>query len=192
MSRWSLPVCLSLVLLVLACSEPPNKEMDQAQGALDAARAAGAERFAALQFAGAADALARSRSAAATGDYRLALNHALDSRDRAQTAAREAADASARLTAEASRMLGEASALLEQVDKAVASAVRVRSSAATVRQSRATATAVRTALQEAGEALSRGDVSVATERLTGMKSKLEATLTALDEASRTQSLRRRR
>jgi len=46
MSRRLCAACLLAVLVVTACGEPPNKEMDQAQGAIDAARAAGADRYA--------------------------------------------------------------------------------------------------------------------------------------------------
>jgi len=57
--------------------------MDQAQGALDAARAAGAERYATAEYQAAATALKNAQDAVAQRDYRLALNHALDSRERA-------------------------------------------------------------------------------------------------------------
>ena len=76
-----------------ACGDPPDKEMQQAQGAIDAARAAGADQYARDEFTAAEDALKRSHDAVAQRDYRLALNAALDARERAQTAAKEAADA---------------------------------------------------------------------------------------------------
>src|SRR5262245_16457285 len=87
-----------LVLLVAvsvfcaACEEPPNNEMQQAQGAIDAARAAGAEQYAQDEFAAAVDALKRANDAVADRDYRLALNNALDSRERARNAAKQASD----------------------------------------------------------------------------------------------------
>jgi len=39
--------------LVAACSAPPQKELDMAQGALDAARAAGAEQYAVQEYSAA-------------------------------------------------------------------------------------------------------------------------------------------
>ena len=84
--------CVLAALLASACTSPPNKEMDQAQGAIDAARAAGAERYAATELAAANTALKNANDAVQQGDYRLALNHALDSREQAQNAARVAAD----------------------------------------------------------------------------------------------------
>ena len=57
--------CLAAALLCLACAEPPNKEMDQAQGAIDAARAAGADRYATTEYAAATDALKNANEAVA-------------------------------------------------------------------------------------------------------------------------------
>ena len=74
-----------------ACGNPPDKEMQTAQAAIDSARAAGADRFAREEFAAAEDALKRSHDAVAQRDYRLALNAALDARERAQTATKQAA-----------------------------------------------------------------------------------------------------
>src|SRR4029078_2966791 len=84
-----------------ACGDPPEKEMQQAQGAIDAARAAGADRYAVEEYTAATEALKNARIAVEQRDYRLALNHALDSLERAQEAARQAADgkAAARMNA---------------------------------------------------------------------------------------------
>ena len=53
--------CLAWVFpalfLLTACAAPPSREMDQAQGAIDAARAAGADRYAAAQYESAVKAL---------------------------------------------------------------------------------------------------------------------------------------
>jgi hypothetical protein len=85
--------CAAFVLSTLAgCAAPPEKEMAQAEGAIASARAAGAAQYATAEFAAAETALKRSHDAATQRDYRQSLNHALDARERAQTAAREAAD----------------------------------------------------------------------------------------------------
>ena len=107
--------CLLVAFLVSGCTSPPNKEMDQAQGAIDAARAAGAERYAATEFAAANTALKNANEAAQQGDYRLALNHALDSREQATNAARVAADTRAKLRGDVERSLAEVTALVGQV-----------------------------------------------------------------------------
>jgi hypothetical protein len=108
--------CLAVALLSISCSEPPDKEMQQAQGAIDAARAVGAEEYAHEEFVAAEDALKRAHDAAEERDYRLALNHALDSRERAQTAAREAADRKATLRLSADRTITAAAAAIARAD----------------------------------------------------------------------------
>src|SRR6476646_5120903 len=101
-----LPAWLLVTLLVLsACAEPPTKELNQAQGALDAARAAGAEQYAPDEYRGAAAALKAANDAVEQRDYRLALNDALDSRERAQNAARQAAVTRARVRSEVERAM---------------------------------------------------------------------------------------
>jgi len=85
-------ITIAATLLLFGCAEPPNREIDQAQGALDAARAAGAEQYAAEEFAAAVTSLKQSRAAVAARDYRSALNYALDSRERAQIAAKQASN----------------------------------------------------------------------------------------------------
>ena len=90
-SRAGLLVVASACLAAaMACAEPPDKEIQQAIGAIDAARAAGAAEYAAEDFTAAQDALTRANDAVELRDYRLALNHALDSRERAQNAAKMA------------------------------------------------------------------------------------------------------
>src|SRR5947207_13469255 len=103
---------LSLAVLAAiagaACGDPPDKEMQQAQGAIDAARAAGADRYAHDEFAAAEDALKRSHDAVDQRDYRQALNTALDARERAQTAATETVNKKAIARADATRALAQA------------------------------------------------------------------------------------
>ena len=104
----------SSLILSASCAEPPNKEMNQAQGAIDAARAAGADRFAAAEFTAATDALKRSEEAVAAGDYRQALSHAIDSRERAQNAAKMAVEGRADARGQAERAIAEVATLLSR------------------------------------------------------------------------------
>lgn len=131
--------------------------MGQAQGALDAARAAGAESYAPEQFKAAADALARSQDAVNERDYRLALNHALESRERAQEAAKVAADQKAAVRSETERLLNETALTLVQTNtrlKRIEAAKATRSQAA---GPRAKVDAAEDAVQEARAALEKGD-----------------------------------
>jgi len=81
-------VSLLALLALVACADPPSREMDQAEGAIDAARAAGAEQYAADELAAALAALAQSHEAVTLHDYRSALSYALDSREQAEGAAK--------------------------------------------------------------------------------------------------------
>ena len=89
------PRCSLGAAVLAACAEPPTREISQAQGALDAARAAGAEAYARTEFQAADAALKKAHDAVAERDYRQALSFALDAREQARTAAREAAAAAA-------------------------------------------------------------------------------------------------
>ena len=100
------------MLLASGCAAPPSKEMDQAQGAIDAARAAGADRYAATEYSAATDALRNANEAVLVRDYRLALNHALESREHAQNAARLGAETQAKVRADFERSMGEINALM--------------------------------------------------------------------------------
>src|SRR3954470_7322536 len=121
-----LSACIVAAVLVTACGEPPNKEMDQAQGAIDAARAAGADRYAATEYTAATDALKRSQDAVAQRDYRQALNEALDSREHAQNAARAAADARAQIRGEVERDMAQIAGLIAEANTRLAGAGRTR------------------------------------------------------------------
>lgn len=97
------------VLVMLGCGEPPLKEYHQAQGALDAARAAGAERYAPADYQAAVDSLKQYEAAVAQRDYRLALNHALEAYNRAQSAAKTAASETAAVRSRVEAAVAEAS-----------------------------------------------------------------------------------
>ena len=115
-------VAIAAALLVSACAEPPNKEMDQAQGAIDAARAAGADEYAGEQLTAAVTALKQSRDAVTQRDYRSALNYALESRDRAQNAAKQASEQRAAVRGQVERTLADLKALLADMTAAATKA----------------------------------------------------------------------
>lgn len=165
--------------------------MNQAQGAIDVARAAGADRVAAAEFAAAADALKRSEEAVAAGDYRQALSHAIDSRERAQHAARVAVDARADLRGQAERSIAEVATLLSRAQAQLKDPDIVRTGR-TLRAPRATVTKVETMLQEARSALAREDYAAVSQALNGAAAELQAALTEIDEAASPGTPRRKR
>jgi hypothetical protein len=163
--------------------------MDQAQGAIDAARAVGAERYAPQEFAAATDALAQSNQAVTHRDYRLALNHALESREHAQNAARAAADERARLRGEVERSMAEIAALLAQANNTVSDAEAARAPRAALRAARETLAQVNSAVQKAGAAMKADDYLAAQPALKGVKEQVEKAIADLDAVRRA---RRRR
>jgi hypothetical protein len=181
---------LAALLVVPACAEPPNKEINQAQGALDTARAAGAERYAPEEYTAAATALKSANDAVAQGDYRLALNHALDSRDRAQHAAAEAADARARIRGEVERSLAEVAALLAQANARMASPEGARNRR-NRREAQQLLAGVNSDVQKAGAAMKADDYAGVHPALDGIKQRLARIMELLDQPATTQKPQRR-
>ena len=192
--RW-LPAtaCLLVAALFLSgCAEPPNKEMDQAQGAIDAALAAGASTYAATEYSAATDALKNATDAVTARDYRLALNYALESREHAQNAARGAADAKAAIRVEVHRLMAEIAALAKQGRARLAVAERARVPSRLLEPPANALAAADAALQEAGEAIAVADDLAARAALDGVKEPVETALAAIDAAMSGRSPRRRR
>jgi len=116
-------VLSSLSSLTAACGgNPPDKELQQAQTAVDAARAAGAERYAKEDFSASTEALKNAHGAVDARDYRLALNYALEAKDRGDTAAKDAAERKATAKSNADRALRNAALALVDVRAKVKSA----------------------------------------------------------------------
>ena len=181
---------LALVRLT-ACGTPPHKELDQAQGAIDAARAAGADRLAPDEFAAATTSLTLANQAVDQRDYRLALNHALESREHAQNAARAAAEAHGRLRAEVERSITEVTGMLAQAKGRLTTAERTRVSRRVLidaRQSLATADAD---VQKAGAALEKQDFTGAQAAVAAAKQRISQVIMRLDATMRGQNMRRR-
>lgn len=173
---------LVLASLAIACAEPPNKELHQAQGAIEAARAAGAERYATGEFTAAVEALRRADEAVQQRDYRLALNHALDSRERAQNAAREAADAKAAARGHAERMLAEVTTALAAAASRMSAAEAAKVTPKALAEPRAAIAAAQEAVQEAGSALGREDYLAARQALEGRAAAIQQATRQIDQA----------
>jgi hypothetical protein len=166
--------------LVAACSAPPQKELDMAQGALDAARAAGAEQYAVQEYSAASSALQQAHDAVSQRDYRLALTRALDAHDRAQDAAKAAADGKARARGEAEAAIAAASAAITQIRTRIAAAEAARMTRKDVAQSVNAADAADGAVQKARAAIKSQDYRGAREMVKEIPRQISAELIALD------------
>jgi hypothetical protein len=192
MRRSSLRVWLLASVLAAACGAPPHKEMDQAQGAIDAARAAGADRYATDEYTAATKSLQLANDAVGQRDYRLALNHALESREHAQNAAREAANTHARIRGEVERSMSEIATLLGEANSRIAAAEKGRTPRRAIADARRTLMQVHDDLQKAGAAMQRDDYLAAQPVLNGIKERIVEVLASLQTPPAAQSSRRRR
>lgn len=168
-----LPVLLVHVLLATGCAEPPDKEINQAQGAIDAAVAAGADKYAAEEHKAAVTALHESHEAVRQRDYRLALNRALDARERGQEAAGQAAAQKAIVRGEVERALNAISTTLEKIQEHVRTAKAARIQTQQIAQLLATVETAELAVQEARTALEKEDYLAARQVLDGVGARLE-------------------
>lgn len=156
--------------------------MDQAQGAIDAAQAAGADSYATTEYTAATEALENANAAVAARDHCLALNHALESREHARNAARGAADAKARVRVEVDHAATEITELVMQGRTQLAAAERARVPQPRIEQAAADLVGAAAHLQEADEALAAGDYLRASAVLEGLMERVERAIAAIDEA----------
>lgn len=159
--RFAVPLALAAALAAFGCGEPPDKEIQLARAAIETAKAADAARYAHDEFAAAEEALKKSLDAVEQRDYRLALNHALDARDRAQSASRQAATQQAAVRTEAERALGFANDLLQQVKAHVKAAEGARVPPRQLAGARRSVATAEHGLQEARTAFGNRDYPVA-------------------------------
>lgn len=185
-------LALLLPLLLTACGTPPHKEIDQAQGAIDAAKAAGADRYATEELTAATTSLTAATQAVDQRDYRLALNHALESRERAQNAARIAAETQGKLRAEVERTTAEVKALLAQANGRLTTAEKTRVARRVITDTRKAVTTATGDVQKADAAVQAGNVAEAQAILARAKQQLSDVIARLDAALRAQTARRRR
>jgi hypothetical protein len=188
----TLVLFLASTLLSPACADdPPDKEMREAQAAIDAARGAGADEFAHDEFAAAETTLAHAREAVQQRDYRLALNHALDSRERAQTAAKDAAVQQKSARADAQRALAAASTALAHAKARLKTAETAHKSTRTLADARRSIADGDEAVQKARAALDTGQYQDVTKALNDSAAHLAGAVPELDAAPGAAPRRRR-
>jgi len=187
-------VVICTLLLSAACSEPPQKEIDRAQGAIDAARAAGAEQYASEPFTAAVAAMQQTHEAVQQRDYRLALSRAIDANDRALEAATQAANGKARARSDAEAAIARLSTTIRQLDERLKAADASRVPAKDVERAKALRTDAQRALQEARAGVAGGNFLAALAASKGMPDRITAEIRTLSDAidARTGKARRQR
>ena len=191
MRRLSVLLCtMALLVLAAGCSEPPQKEIDRAQQGIDAARAAGAEQYAPETFAAATAALKQSHEAVDQRDYRLALSRAVDASDRAQDAAREAADNKAKARRDTEATINAANLALMQLDARIKTADAARVPPREIAPARTTAKDAAAALQKARAALSADDLAGARTAVDGLDEEIRSEIRVVEAATTLRTVRR--
>ena len=127
-------------------------------------------------------ALEQANAAAAQRDYRLALNHALDSRELAQNAAREAATERAAARSRAERLLADVTTALATAMSRLEAAEGVKLPKNALAGPRDEIATVQKAVQEAGAALGREDYHRAAQVLEGRVDVVHAATARINEA----------
>src|SRR5262245_56587741 len=185
-----LPI-LFFAAFATACGDPPDREMQQAQAAIDAAKAGGADVYAHDEFTAAQEALQHANEAVAQRDYRLALNNALDARERAQNAAKEAGDGKAAARADAERSVAAAGAALVEARSRLKAAEAARVSARALNEHRRALTGAEQSVQKARAELAKGDYLGANESAKDVTPRLQAIARDLGTASAAPARRHR-
>jgi hypothetical protein len=181
-----------ILLATVACGgKPPDKEMQQAQGAIDAAIAAGAETYAREEIAAAQSALTRADEAVGARDYRLALNHALDSGARARNAAKLAADGKAAARGDADRAVSDAAAIVATLQTRLKAPDLSRYPARAVAAARNAAANGERRVQEARTAVERGDYAAGLAAAAAANTAVTTATRDLDAAASAPARRRR-
>jgi len=179
----ALPAIVLSFASLTACSTAPQKEMDLAQGALDAARAAGAEQYAPREMTAATAALQQAHEAIAQRDFRLALTRALDAHDRALEAARAAAEGQVRARAETDAAITAARTTVQTLARRLELPDAAKLPKRDVDAARAALTAAQGDVQRAGSAVGAADYAGARKAVAGISVRIAAQLAALDGAA---------
>lgn len=158
-------VATALAVVLSACSEPPTKERQQAEGAIAAARAAGAATYAEADIKTAESALSQYDAAVSQRDYRQALRLAIEARDGAYTAARLAADEKAAARSDAERLTVVLEGLLTSANARLSGAAGPRPAARVAERLRASVTSGQQTLQKSRSLLETQDYRGAVARL---------------------------
>jgi uncharacterized protein DUF4398 len=177
-------IALLLAVLLLGatgCSEPPRKEIDQAQATVDLALSSGADKYAADEYTAAAAALQNARAAVDVRDYRQALSYAIDARQRAQAAIKQAAAGKAAAQRAAEGSMRDLSVRASQLQRRLETAEAGRVPSKELRSSRAALADVQKSLQEARAEIGAGNYDKATALLREVRRNLDAAGPAVDD-----------
>lgn len=172
--RLSVIVLASFVLLVLAgCSKPPEMEMQKANGAFDAAKAAEAEAYVPDAYRAAMDTLNAAMAMKQEQDGKFALFRSygkskalfIKAEEMANQVTTQAAAEKERVKAEVTNLMTEAKAALDSAEMALKKAPRGKGSKADIELIEADLTAAKTAFGDANNDFAAGKYLVARSKV---------------------------
>jgi hypothetical protein len=155
--------------------------MNQAQGAIETARAAGADRYAPEEYGAAVAALEKSREMATQRDYRQALNFALDARERALDAARSGAERMAQARSEAESAVRTAASSLQIAQGRFKAGATGRATEKTPALLRDAIAQAEKDLQEARSAIARQDYTPARDLARAVDQRVRDAIAAAEQ-----------
>jgi hypothetical protein len=183
--RWSCVTVVILALLAAGCGDdPPNREIQQAQQAIDIAHKLDADRYSTDEFKAAQDALTRARADVVARDYRQALNDAIDARDRAQTAAKDTVDKKDVMKVDVDRSLHDAALAIVDARAKLRTAEAAHRPARIVIPMRRAVADAEMRVQEARTAFDKGDYLNAGDVLTKTRARLDDSVRNFESTGR--------
>jgi hypothetical protein len=188
-------VVLSLAVVAalsgVACGDdPPEKEMQEAQAAIEAALAAGADQYSHDELAASQQALARAKDAVTQRDYRQALSQALDARTRGQNAGQQAGGRKAAARGAADGAISDATMALTAARTKVKTAETARAPGRTLVAARRAVADADKALQKARAAFEKENFPAVTDALNGVVARLQSVTKDLPAAATSGNRRR--
>jgi hypothetical protein len=181
--RRALVPLLAVAAFTIACGDPPDKEIQQAQAAIAAAKSAGADQYATDDYAAAQTALKQAGEAVDQRDYRLALNHALDAREHALSAAKDAAERKAAARVDSDKAVARAAAALGEARARLKSAEAAHAPPKVLADARHTIAGVEQAVQKARTDREQEDYLAALDSVKDVTPRLQAVARELESAS---------
>ena len=173
---------LAFVVAVVSCGSPPEAELAAAEAALESARGAGAEAYAADAYDRAKNTLSDARAKVEQGDYDAAKTAAIQAKDQADQAKSLAESTKVRVRDEAQAIVTRLSNAIGDASAAVDGAPRGKGADSDLDQLRADLGQAEAELSDARGSLSSSDFNAALEQAKSAESKLNQVQSAVQVA----------
>ena len=173
---------VAALVAVVSCGSPPQAELDAAQAALDSARQAGAETYAADAYNRAKNTLADANAKVEASDYEAAKTAAVSAKGQADQAKSLAESNKARIRDEAQAIVSRVSNAIGDARSAVDGAPRGKGADGDLDQLRADLGQAEASISSARSSLSSGSFNAALDQAKAGESKLNQVQSAVQVA----------